>query len=120
MTAIAARSPMPGMLISRSIWVAKVPASPPVGSGPTRPIVWVTWVSIWSGVVDAGQVQGDQVAVVGGEPAGQGQPQVAGFGAQHPAGQSRQHHRVTLPGHQRLQHRPSRHPEGVKGDACPA
>src|SRR6266542_3583399 len=48
MTAIAARSPMPGMLISRSIWVANVPASPPVGSGPTRPIVCMTWVSIWS------------------------------------------------------------------------
>ena len=53
---------------------------------------------------------------MGGEPAGQGQPQVAGLGAQDPAGQPRQHHRVTLPGHQRLQHRPSRHPEGVRGD----
>jgi hypothetical protein len=67
-------------------------------------------------VIKPGQVEPDHLTMMGGEPAGQGQPQILGLVPQHPPGQPGQHVRVAFPGHQSIQHRPARHAEGVRRD----
>jgi hypothetical protein len=65
-------------------------------------------------VVDTGQVQCHQVAVVVGEPPGQGQAQIVGLVAQHPSGQTGQDHRIAFAIDEGVEHQSAGDPEGVR------
>jgi hypothetical protein len=66
--------------------------------------------------VHPGQHLGQQEGMLVGEEPGERLHQWAEFGAHPSTGQLRQPLGVTLPGHQRGQHGPPRHPEEVGGD----
>jgi hypothetical protein len=66
--------------------------------------------------VDAGQHPAQQEGVVLGEVADEGLLEHGDLASHPGVGQLRQHLRVALAADQRIEHRPPRHPEDVRGD----
>jgi hypothetical protein len=53
---------------------------------------------------------------LGGQPPGQGQPQILGLVPQHPLGQTGEDHRIAFTLDEGVEHQPAGHPERVRGD----
>src|SRR6266545_1478637 len=96
MITVAARSPIPGMLVNNRI--CSVNGDQPGGSGRGPPAgaraAGVTDLLLDLGdhlveVLEPGQVEPDHLPVMGGEPAGQCQPQIVALVTQAPHGPAR-------------------------------